>query len=101
MKAVLAKVLYTMQPQHAGRVASAIQRNLNPKKKQFLLPKVSINDFLGQLNDRSVSYAVLEFPEGSERNLELLVGAEDFARIRDLLTEWPAGIPIEVFMPVM
>jgi hypothetical protein len=70
----------------------------NPDGRLFILPELPVADFVSRLNERHIDYVVLNLGVRPAEHLEVLIrGDEEFEKLRDLLTEWPVGTPIDVY----
>jgi hypothetical protein len=97
MQQTAVKLLYPLRDR-MGPLRAALPRLWNPDGRLFILPELPVADFVARLNERQVDYVVLNLGIRRADHLELLIrGDQDFEKVRDLLTEWPVGTPIDVY----
>jgi hypothetical protein len=98
MQPTSVKLLYPLRDHLIGPLRVAVPRLLNPDGRLFILPELPVAEFVSRLNERQIDYAVLNLGVRPAGQLEVLIpGDEEFEKLRDLLTEWPVGTPIDVY----
>jgi hypothetical protein len=92
-----ARLLYSLNNRLGEQWRSTFRRYLNPERKRFVVPELSLADFTARLSEREVDYVLLNPEVEQAEPLELLIADEHLDRLNGYVTDWPVGTPVRIY----
>lgn len=96
------RLLHSRRTMLGPTLESFIVGLVNPKRKRFLPPDVTVEDFFRRLDERGVKYVVLRWFEAlpkldRKHDLDVLVADHSVAAMVSALSVWPIGHPLDLY----